>query len=446
VELPDTRYARARDGAYIAYEVFGEGPVDLFWQHDSFAMVESWRESPPDRALNEGLSEFARVIVYDRRGTGLSSRDRGPGNLETQAADVLAVLDAVGSERFYLGGLLESCAPNVLLAATYPEGVEGLVWVWPMPRVLRAPDYPWGADAEWVQRDLELTERWGTVEWVHAFADMNPDVMKGLWGSEDYLRFIARVARRTCTPDVARGLSEIWGETDVRGILPAVRAPVLLVDSEDDPEDRALTSYMASLLPHSETFFLPWPVNEVKDLAPLLGAIERFVGGEPQRRALDRVLATVLFTDIVGSTEHLAELGDSAWRRLLADHDARAKAEIERFRGTYVASTGDGLFARFDGPARAVLCARSIGEALRPLGLRVRAGLHTGEVELQGDEVRGIAVHIGARVAATAGADEIWVSSTVKDLTAGSGLTFDDAGEHELKGVPDRWHLYRVVS
>jgi len=446
VERPDVQFTRADDGAYLAYQVFGDGPVTLFWAEDAFAMVDSWWESPQERAWHEGLAGFARVVIHDRRGIGLSSRDVAPGNLEIQVGDILTVLDAVGTERCALGGFLESGAPNALLAATYPERVSALVWILPVARTLWASDYPWAATPEEIERELKISADWGTEAWARAFADLFSDALSGPWGDETYIRFLATASRRTCTPDVARKLATIWNETDVRGVLPSVQAPVLLVVPEiKAPVEHA--RYVQALLPRAEIATFPGPALEYRDFGPTQDAIRAFIGGEAHAvDSEDRVLATLLLTDIVGSTRRATEVGDAEWRRLLAEHDDRAKSEIERFRGIYVDSTGDGLLARFDGPARAIRCARGIADAVRPLGVDVRAGLHTGEVELDGDHVRGIAVHIVARVASLAGPSEVLVSSTVRDLVAGSGLEFEDAGEHELKGVTDRWHLYRVVT
>lgn len=446
MERPDVRFTRADDGTYLAYQVFGDGPVTLFWSEDAFALVDSWWESPPERAWHEGLAGSARIVMHDRRGIGLSSRDVAPGNLEVQVADILTVLDAVGVEQCALGGILESGAPNALLAATYPERVSALVWMMPIARTLWAPDYPWGTSPQMTERELEIMVDWGTEAWARAFVDLFSDALNGPWGDEAYIRFLATVSRRTCTPDVARELATIWNETDVRGALPSVQAPVLmLVPDIDESMDQA--DHVRSLIPRAEVVTIPGPTLDYGDFGAVLDTIRAFIGGETHVDiSEDRVLATLLMTDIVGSTQRATEVGDAEWRRVIAEHDERAKAEIRRFRGTYVDSTGDGLLARFDGPARAIRCAQHIATAVRPLGIDVRAGLHTGEVELDGDHVRGIAVHIGARVASLAGPSEVLVSSTVKDLVAGSGLAFEDAGDHELKGVADRWQLYRVVA
>jgi class 3 adenylate cyclase len=445
MERPEVCFARAADGAYLAYQVLGEGPTVLFWQEDSFAMVDELWDSPQELAWHEGLAAFARVIIYDRRGTGLSSRNVAPGSLEVQVQDILSVLDAEEIEHACFGGFLESCAPNVLLAATRPDRVQALVWALPSPRSGLEPDYPWGADATYMETEHVLLERWGTEGWARDYVALNAEVLGGTWSTESYVRFLARVSRRTCTPDVAMELARIWLETDVRDVLPAVQAPMLTMDFGVESQ-RELAAYIAELAPRTEQYYLPGDTMEVEHFEAMHDAIRRFVGAERAPVGLDSVLATVLFTDIVGSTELAASVGDIRWTELLADHDRRARAELERFHGVYVDSTGDGLLARFDGPARAVRCARSIADAVRPLGLEIRAGCHTGEIEVDGDRIRGLAVHIGARVAAMAGTGEVLTTSTVKDLTAGSGLTFEDAGEHALKGVPDRWRVYRVVN
>jgi pimeloyl-ACP methyl ester carboxylesterase len=378
MERPDVRFARAADGAYLAYQVLGDGPRVIFWQEDSFALVDELWDSPPELAWHEGLASFARVIIYDRRGTGLSSRNVDPGSLEVQVQDTLAVLDAEGIERAAFGGFLESGATNVLLAATQPERVQAVVWVHPVPRTLQEPGYPWGVEGAYVEAERELLHRWGTDGWARDFVALNADVMRGPFASESYIRFIARASRRTCTPDVAAELARIWQETDVRDVLPAVQVPLLLVDF-DDEHCRGLLRYLADLAPGTETHFIPEAL-EVEDFAPMHDAFRRFLGVERPAVGLDSVLATLMFTDVVGSTELAARMGDARWKELIAAHDARARVELERFHGVFVDSAGDGLLARFDGPARAVRCARAIAEAVRPLGLEVRAGCHTGEV------------------------------------------------------------------
>ncbi len=445
MERPNVEFARAADGSYLAFQTFGSGPIDIFWQEEFLAMVDQLWDSPPERAWHEGLAEFARVIIYDRRGIGLSSRNVAPGNLETQVADTLAVLDALGIERAVFGGILESGAPNTLLAATYPERVQALVWVGPTPRTTAASDYPWGVSPQYVEREYEIVDGWGTVPWARAFVDLNSTVMRGPWATEEYIRFLATASRRTCTPDVAKELMQVWYETDVRGVLPAIRAPMLLVRSED-PGDMELAGSIVERAPHAETATFPGPAIGLQDFATIHGAIRRFIGAERAPLGLDSVLATVMFTDIVNSTKRAAALGDKGWQDVHERHDRIVRSELERHRGREIKRTGDGFLATFDGPARGVHCARAIAEEVRSLGIEIRAGLHTGEIELDADDIAGLTVAIGARVSAKAGPSEVLISQTVKDLIAGSGLTFEDAGEHELKGVPDRWHLYRVVS
>ena len=445
MERPDVRFARASDGAYLAYQSFGSGPIDIFWQEEFLAMVDQFWDSPPERALHEGLADFARVTIYDRRGIGLSSRNVAPANLETQVSDTLAVLDAQGIERAVFGGMLESGATNALLAATYPDRVRALVWVNPAPRTTPTSDYPWGVGPGYVEREREIIERWGTMQWAREFVELNSMVMGGPWATEEYIRFVASASRRTCTPDVAKELTRLWYDTDVRGVIPAIQAPMLLVSTADD-EDVAVARSIADRVPHAEILTFPGPYIELEDFAPIHAAIRRFIGAERPPLGLDSVLATVLFTDIVGSTERGAALGDAAWQDVHERHDRIVRHEIERHRGREIKRTGDGFLATFDGPARGVHCARAIADEMRGLGIEIRAGLHTGEIELDADDIAGLTVAIGARVSAKAGPSEVLISQTVKDLIAGSGLSFEDAGEHELKGVPDLWHLYRVVG
>ena len=319
--------------------------------------------------------------------------------------------------------------------------MRSFVWDEPVARTLWAPDYPWGVSSGYLEHARRLTQdHWGTDAFFAMLAALDDYPVP----TEVTIGY-GKLCRSTATPDVALEIDRIWNETDIRGVLPSVRAPALL--TELDSGDPGQINYIASLMPDARVVRIPGEDGyqpEVIDRTH--DAIRAFLGLATAPPGADRVLATVLFTDIVDSTGRAAEQGDAAWRQLLAAHDERAKSEIERFRGRYVHTTGDGLLATFDGPARAVRCARAIADAVRSLGLDIRAGCHTGEIELVGDDVQGLAVHIGARVAALAGPAQVLVSSTVKDLVAGSGLTFEDAGEHELKGVPDRWHLYRVTG
>ncbi len=438
MEIPEVHYAKTPDGIYLAYQTVGDGPVDLVWQLDIFGNVDIIWGTALGRWFAQ-LAAFSRLILHDRRGTGLSSRTVPPPDLETRVADLGVVLDAVASERPVLGGGFDAGAPNVMFAGSHPERVHSLVWWEPQPRNTWAPDFPWGVDDAYLERSAKVTaELWGTAGFGPAFVALEDTVGHEL--SAEDAADLSRMARHTVTPEVAIELDRMWEETDVRAIVPSVTAPTLLLASVN----QEIAQFVASQMADATLRTLPG-TPDLDDPA-VIGAIREWVGAAPTAPDLDRVLATVLFTDIVGSTERLAELGDEAWRSLLAQHDERARGEIERHRGRFVNSTGDGLFATFDGPARAVRCAQAIGAAVGDLGIRIRAGVHTGEVILEAGDVRGIAVHVGARVAALAGAAEVLVSQTVKDLVVGSGLAFQDAGEHELKGVPDRWHLYRVVN
>ena len=445
MERPEVRFARAADGAYLAYQVLGEGPTVLFWQEDSFALVDELWDSPQELAWHEGLAAFARVIIYDRRGTGLSSRNVAPGSLEVQVQDTLSVLDAEGIERACFGGFLESCAPNVLLAATQPDRVQALVWALPSPRSGVEPGYPWGADATYMEAERVLLERWGTEGWARDYVALNAGVLGGAWSTESYVRFLARVSRRTCTPDVAIELARIWLETDVRDVLPAIQAPMLTIDFGVESQ-RELAAYIAARAPRTEPTTCPaarWRSSTSGRCTTRSGdSSARSVRRSVWTRCSPRSCSPTSWARPSSRHRSVTSVGRSCSSITIGVPAPSSNGST----ACYVDSTGDGLLARFDGPARAVRCARSIAEAVRPLGLEIRAGCHTGEVELDGDQIRGLAVHIGARVAAMAGTGEVLTTSTVKDLTAGSGLTFEDAGEHALKGVPDRWRLYRVVN
>jgi class 3 adenylate cyclase len=443
--IPETRYAETADGVYIAYQVSGEGPVDVVWQFDFVGNVDVVWESPIFGPWFRGIAAFARLILHDRRGTGLSSRNVSPPNLETRVADLLVVLDSVGSERPVLGGVGEGGASNVLLAASSPERVQSIVWWSPAARSVWSPDYPWGAGPEYVKANERELQHWGTFEGARSWAE-GESIYGGLF-SEEEIGAYAKMSRHTATPDVARELTRIWYETDIRQVLPSVNVPALLLDQHITQSDVEETHYVASLMPQADLKVVPQGLlssPEVQSAA--LDEIRRFVGVEPPMPELDTVLATVLFTDIVASTEKQSTLGGHAWKELIQRHHAIVRAGLERWHGVEVDTAGDGFYATFDGPARAIRCALDITQRVQELGIEVRAGVHTGECEIVDGKCTGISVSIGARVASTAGPSEVRVSQTVKDLVAGSGLAFMYAGEHELKGVPDLWHLYRVVK
>jgi class 3 adenylate cyclase/pimeloyl-ACP methyl ester carboxylesterase len=446
VDLPDTYYAKTPDGAYIAYQVFGDGPIDVFSLTDWPGNIDMEQEDPLGAIWFEELASFSRVIAHDRRGVGLSSRNVALPNLETRVADMLAVMDAVGSERPVMAGVYESGAPAALLAATQPERVHSLVWIEPTPRFAWAPDYPWGRTAADMETELRDIELWGTRAYARAF--LQDEAARGNMMPDAMTTHFAKASRNACTPDVARELSMIWYETDVRSVLPAVQVPTSIQTYPGrSRNDFARSRYVASLIKGAELRELPGEgVWTDGDMVRSAEELRRFAGVERAPVELDTILSTVLFTDIVGSTEKQASLGDHGWKGLVERHHAVVRDALGRWRGVENDTAGDGFYATFDGPARAIRCAQEVGMRVRDLGIEIRAGVHTGECEVIDDKVGGITVSIGARVASNAGPSEVLISQTVKDLVAGSGLAFEDAGEHELKGVPDRWHLYRVVD
>ena len=440
---PETRFAKSGD-AHIAYQVVGNGPFDLVYVPGWVSNVAlNWDEPSYARFLTR-LSAFARLILFDKRGTGLSDRIPGQGlpTLEQRMDDVRAVLDAAGSERAALLGVSEGGSMSALFAATYPDRTTALVMYGSYARRHRAPDYPWGQSDEEVAASLrEIEEGWGGPVGRAARA---PSAAH----DEGFMRFWASYLVQSASPEAAATLTQMNAEIDIRPILPVIQVPTLVLHRAGDRiVQREEAIYLAEHIPDAKLVILdgqdhlPW----VGDQDSLLDEIEEGLTGIRRGPELHRVLATVLFTDIVDSTKRAAELGDARWKGLLRAHDEVVRTELARFRGVEVKTTGDGFLATFDGPARAVGCAEAIIQTVRRLGIEVRAGCHTGEIEHVGDDIAGIAVHIGARVAALAGASEVLVSSTVKDLVVGSGLSFEDRGSHQLKGVTDPWHLFAAV-
>jgi class 3 adenylate cyclase len=399
-------------------------------------------EEPRSADFFGALTSFSRLILFDKRGTGLSDRDVAEDSLDDRMDDVRAVMDAAGSERAALFGYSEGGPMSMLFAATYPERVTALVLFETFARAKPAPDYPWGLPPEVVE-DLTRTveEDWGTGAsikfWLPALAG-NPGVRSK----------IARWERMSGSPSAVLAILPFIWDIDVRPILSSLRVPTLVIHRGQTPlvsigQGRYLAEHIpgARYVEQDDDSHLPW----LGDAEGLVAAVEEFlVGARPARS--DRVLATVMFSDIVGSTEQAARLGDKRWKDLLTTHDAVVRQEIERHRGREIKSLGDGALATFDGPGRAVRCACALRDALRPLGIDIRAGVHTGEIELRGDDVGGIGVHIAARVSSLAGAGEVLASRTVVDLVVGSGIAFQDGGEHELKGVPGQWRLFSVAS
>jgi class 3 adenylate cyclase/alpha-beta hydrolase superfamily lysophospholipase len=452
VNVPKTRYAVTDDGAHIAYQVMGEGPVDIVFVHAFLSHVELFWELPSFARMMQDLSAFGRVLTFDKRGVGLSDRLSQIPTLEARMDDLRAVMDAVGSSRVLLFGDGDGGALCALFAATYPERTLGLVLWGGAGRIAFAPDYPWGMSPERFEGRLaRRMELWGDEETgVEATAmtfTVNGDAL-----SRDprFVAWLTKMQRYGAAPGDLEVFSRVWFETDVRSALPAIQVPTAVLYPRGWPPGAVEeASWTAQQIPGAELVALSGDADDpyLGDTAEVARAVDRLAASARQEEeAFDRVLATVLFTDIVGSTQTAADLGDGAWHALLERHHAIIRAMLGRFRGTEIDTAGDGFFATFDGPARGVRCAQAIAQAMRPLGLEVRAGLHTGEVETIDGKVGGIAVHIGARVASFAGPSEVLVSSTVKDLVAGSGLVFEDRGEHELKGVPGRWHVYAVLG
>lgn len=444
MEVPETRYARSGDVS-IAYQVTGEGPVDLVRVPGFVSNVELEWQMPTVAAFNRRLAEFCRLIRFDKRGTGMSDRV-GIAPLETRMDDVRAVMDAVGSPRAALLGSSEGGPLSLLFAATYPERTTALILWSAFPRYTWAPDYPWGLTPREAQEENDaLLRSWSDREElekaVDAFANTDPDTRRAL----------AAIWRQSASPRDVEALSRMTYELDVRHVLSAITAPTLVMNrTGDDRVNVEGSRYLAEHIPGARyvEFLGADHVIASGETAPVLAEIEGILAtaSENSQAEPDRVLSTVLFTDIVGSTAKAAELGDRGWRELLERHHSLVRRELTRYRGRELDTAGDGFFASFDGPARAIQCARTIAEGVGELGLEIRAGLHTGECELLDNKVAGIAVSIGARVAAQASPGEVLVSQTVKDLVVGSGITFDDRGTQALKGVPGEWRLYAVAA
>ncbi len=451
-QLPTTRYATTADGVHIAYQTFGEGPVDVVFVHSFASHVEVFWELPSFERFMRALGSFARVIIFDKRGVGLSDRLLQVATLEARMDDLRAVLDAVGSDRAVIFGDGDGGALACVFAATYPERTLGLVLFDCGVRLAWAPDYPWGMRQEEFERRLaRRTEIWGDEEFGVETTRMTFLVAgETLARDPSFVRWLTKLQRYASAPGDVATFNRMFFETDARSALAAIQVPcaVLYREGWADVETQE-ARWTADQIPGAKVVILPGDDDDpyLGDVGEVARVVEGFVASvREEELVFDRVLATVLFTDIVGSTEHVAAMTDRGWRELIEQHHSRVRALIARFRGNEMDTAGDGFFATFDGPERAVRCARSITESVKSLGIEVRAGLHTGEVETIDGKAAGMAVVIGARIGALAGASEVMVSQTVKDLTAGSGLTFEDAGEHELKGVPDRWRVYRATQ
>ena len=443
---PDVQYAR-NSGVSLAYQVVGSGPQDLLLVSGFVSNIEYAWDYPSLARFLSRLAEMSRLILTDRRGSGLSDRFRKAPPQETMLRDLEIVLDEVGSAKATLFGLWDGCDTSILFAATHPERVASLILFSASAAQKPAEDYPWAWTEEyWEEWLASIRDSWGTRPWVVKNARwMGP----GMLESPDELERWIAYTRVAASPSSAEAVMRNSSETDIRGILPIVQTPTLVLHrSGDQIEPIEAGRYVAAKMPHARLVELPGDdgIPWIGDAGSVLREIRTFLSERVRPASGDRRLATVLFTDIVGSTERAAKMGDAGWAELLAEHHRLVRDELDRFEGVEIGTTGDGFLATFDGPARAVRCARAIAERVRDLGIEIRAGVHVGEIERVGKDIRGIAVHIGARVASLAGPGEILVSSTVRDLVAGSGLVFEDNGERELKGVPGRWHLYRVAS
>lgn len=435
---PRTRYAKSGD-VNIAYQVTGKGSFDLVLVPGWVSHLENAWEEPSFARFLHRLTSFCRLILIDRRGTGLSDPVTTLPTLEQRMDDVRAVMDAAGSKKAALFGISEGGPMCIVFAATYPERTSALVLYGTFARGLYDPEYPWGTTPDRLERFLERIDReWGTGMTAKIFA---PSIAQ----DEEQVQSWGRFERLAVSPGAARALIHISANTDVRNILPVIRVPTLVLQRSGDRVTRVGGArYIAEGIvgakyiefPGSDHF--PW----TGDTTAILDEVQEFLTGERLNPEPDRMLATVMFTDIVGATERAVKMGDRQWRDLLEHHHDLVRSELRRFRGREVDTAGDGFFATFDGPARAIESACAIQKAVAKIGLAVRVGLHTGECEVMGDKISGIAVHIGARVMAEAQPGEVLVSSTVKDLVAGSGLRFVDRGKYNLKGIPGEWNLF----
>jgi pimeloyl-ACP methyl ester carboxylesterase len=442
--MPETKYAKSGD-VYIAYQVVGDGPRDLVFVPPFVSHVELYWEEPALVRFLSRLASFSRLIVFDKRGTGLSDRVSHTAlpDLEQRMDDVRAVLDAVGSQRAALFGPSEGGPMSALFAATYPERTTALILYGTFASTIRDAAYPWAMDPDERQRLIAtIPQTWGQGLYVDLLAP-------SLSADQRFKHWWARLERLGASPGAAMALRRMNGQIDLRPVLPAIRVPTLVLHRSGDRDSSVEEGrYLAARIPGAKCVelrgsdHLPW----VGDQDAVLDEVEEFLTGVRQGPEPDRVLATVLFMDIVSSTEQAAALGDQGWRHLLESYYGVVRRELARFRGREIDTAGDGFLASFDGPARGIRCACTTRDAVRTLGIQIRAGLHTGECAVMGDKLVGIAVHIGARVAAMAEPGEVLVSSTVKDLVSGAGLHFVERGTHPLKGVPGEWRLYAAAQ
>ena len=440
---PETRYAKSGD-IHIAYQVFGDGPVDLVLATEFWHSIEVQWDQVELAAFLDRLGSFARVISFDQRGSGVSDPVSmlELTSLDLWMDDINVVMDEVGAESAVLYGIGGGGTMSMLFAAMHPHRVSGLVLVNSFPRLLRADDYPWGRAPELEEEVLDVMRTgWGRGVFLDLIAPSRV-------GDEEFRQWWARYQRVGASPGTVLSMRQMFNQIDVRDVLPSIRAPTLILHRTQTPFYRVEHGrYLAEHIPGARLVEVPGAdhFSFLGDPEPILRETEIFVAGIVAPPEPDRLLSTVLFTDIVGSTKLAAEIGDRRWREVLEEQRALVRKELARHQGREIDTAGDGFFATFDGPGRAVRCARALRDVVKPLGIEIRAGLHTGEVEVLKEGLAGVAVHIGQRVLAEAGPSEVLVSSTVRDLTAGSDFEFEDRGLHSLKGVPEDWRLFAVL-
>jgi pimeloyl-ACP methyl ester carboxylesterase len=438
--LPKTKYARSGD-VRIAYQVTGDGPVDVVWAPGTMSHLDLDWEIPPRALFFERFSKFCRLIRFDKRGTGLSDRPLKMATLEERTDDIRAVMDDIGIERANIFGVSEGGSMACLFAATYPQRVN-LLLVWgAQARWIASPDHPWGQTQKGHDEMVAMIDdEWPSFDYL-----TGPGAGLGRDADPAFIESVGRYMRAAASPSAVCAYEIMNAQIDTRPILPSIQAPTLVMNRTGDPCARIEAARdMASRIPGAK--FKEYPGSShsmmLDDMEIVLSDIQEFITGKRPIDIYDRTLATVLFLDIASSTERAAALGDMGWRNILNSYYAIVRKELSRFRGKEINTTGDSFLATFDGPGRAIRCALAIASAVRQLGIDVRAGAHTGECELMGDNIGGIAVHIGARIMAEAEPGSVLVSGTVKDLVSGSGIDFEDRGVHNLKGIPREWRLF----
>lgn len=448
MDLPEIRYAKSGD-VHVAYQTLGKGPVDLVLVRTAISHIEVLWEDPSMARFLRELASFSRLILFDKRGTGLSDRQVGVATLEDRMDDIRAVLDAIGSEHAVLFGTQDGASMSALFAATYPERTSGLVLWGGLVRGVWAPDYPWAPTREQVEASMLRDENdWGSGAHMDRLtSEMAPSRI----GDSSFKRWRGKLTRSGASPAEGAALVKMNMEIDVRPVLSSVHCPTLVLHATGDRSVPLESGrYLAAHIPGAKLVEIPtpdhlvWVSSEPSTL--LLNEVHRFVDSLHGAPEANRILTTVLFVDIVDSTRRASEMGDQAWGRLLGQFLDKSQAELNRFRGRMIKSTGDGLLAIFDGPTRAVRCAVTLRDLAHSMGLEIRAGLHSGECTLEGGDVKGIAVHIAARVSDLAGDGEVRVSGTVRDLSVGSEVRFQDLGSHPLRGVDGEWRMYSVET